>query len=172
MVPICQPENLVKLQTKRRFPSELFKAFADELCSFLSQPDSASHCPGSDDALLRLQESLQARWADLEGRRSTPPPQGHRVMVGGGGDGVVLRHFLCAARWQRGGGAWWRRRSFQGANGWCVKPFEVGEGVRGHGRWCHVWRTEWCLRARRRGGGAVMTLQRKQEVVQLNVNQV
>lgn len=142
----------------------------------LRQPASLPHSPGRDDALLRLQESFQTRRADLEGRR--PPAEsrlggggggeaslGPRVKVGAGGDGVVLRHLPAAARRRRGGGAGGggggaerRFRSFQGADGRRVEPFEVGGGVRGGERRLHVRGAEG---GRRRGGTAVMMLQRR-----------
>lgn len=115
-------------------------------------PASVSHRPRSDDALLRLQESLQARRADLKGQRPADETrlsgrgsaaQRPRVEVGAGGHGVVLGHFLeSAASWQRGGGggalAECRFWSFQGADGRRVEPFEVGGGVRGCERKLHV----------------------------------
>lgn len=115
----------------------------------LRQPASASRGPGSDDALLCLQESFQTRRADLKGqwapaetRVSAEAPQGPRVQVGAGRDGVVLGHFLPAACRRRGGGggvlARCRCRSFQGADRRRVKPFEVGGGVRGCERRYHV----------------------------------
>ena len=89
------------------------------------RPASVSHSPGSDDAVLRLQESLQTRRADLE--RQRPPAEavaarGPRVRVGAGGDGVVLGHLpAAAASGQRGGGggglAECRLRRLQGADG-------------------------------------------------------
>lgn len=117
-------------------------------CRRLRRPASASHRPRSDDALLRLQESLQTRRADLKGQRPAdqtrlrePAALQPRVEVGAGGHGVVLGHFLeSAASWQRGGGALAERRfgSFQGADGRHVEPLEVGGGVRGCERKLHV----------------------------------
>lgn len=115
----------------------------------LRQPATIAHSPRSDDALLRLQESLQTRRADLEGWR--PPAeaaQGPRVRVGAGGDGVVLGDFLAvAACGRRGGGGggragrWSGRWSgcFRGADGRRVKPFEASGGVRGRESRNHVW---------------------------------
>lgn len=133
----------------------------------LRQPGSASCHPGSDDALLRLQKSFQTWRADLKGERpsaeargSTEGQQGPHVQVGAGGDNVVLGHFLPAPRRQRGGGggaaARCRCRSFQGADGRCVEPFEVGGGVRGCERRVPI-------RRRRRGDGIGVMLQLETE---------
>lgn len=130
-------------------PDQHTKRLLKLLCRQLRQPASASRGPGSDDALLCLQESFQTRRADVKGqwppaetRVSAEAPQGPRVQVGAGRDGVVLGHFLLAACRRRGGGggalARCRCRSFQGADRRRVKPFEVGGGVRDCERQLHV----------------------------------
>lgn len=142
----------------------------------LQQPGSTSCHTRSDDALLRLQELLQARRADLKGwwalawtrgcgQAAWRPP----VTVSAGRDGVVLGHFLCTAGrkwWVRGGSLAQRpHSSFQGADGCHLEPSEVGGGVRGRVGRFHIWGAERLQGRRRRGGegGAAVMLQRKQE---------
>lgn len=140
------------------------------LCRQPRQPAFVSHSPGSNDALLCLQESFQTRRADLKGEWplaqtsiSAKAAPGPCVWVSAGGDCIILGHFLAAATWQRGGGSsglvecWFR--SFQGADGWCVKPFEMSGRV---GGCClYIWGAERHWRGWRKGGTAMMLLEEK-----------
>lgn len=171
-------KQLVLLRPHSTFRSEWWEPgwLARHPLRQLQQPGSASRHTRSDDALLRLQESFQARWADLKGRRAPAWTRGcglvawsPPVTVSAGRDEVVLGHFLCTAgrKWWVRGGALARcpHRSFQGADGCHVEPFEVGGGVRGRVGRFHIWGAERLQGRRRRGGegGAAAMLQRKQE---------
>lgn len=94
-----------------------------ESCRRLRQPAgpaSVSHSPRSDDALLRLQESLQTGRPDLKGRRQ----RGHMTVrgaalcqpaggVGAGGHSVVLGQLLAAGGGRGRNGL----QGFQGTHG-------------------------------------------------------